>query len=127
MGGTVSCGSAQGETSMQIRYLGFDHVQNARAFHFEVLQSGIPRKQFTVTADVRLFPQHQVGIQDGPALCAYKLSSNLAEGLQAADELTTEDLCAHTRRRDAESAARKATRRSKQADEQPDSPSHKYT
>ena len=78
IGGTLSRGPAKGELFMQIRYLGFDHIQNARAFHFEVLEAGTSRKQFTVTADVRLFPQHQVGIQDGPALCALKLGSNLS-------------------------------------------------
>jgi hypothetical protein len=111
---------------MQVRYLGFDHIQNARAFHFEVLQAGTPRKQFTVTADVRLFPQHQVGIQDGPELCALKLGSNLSDGLQAAEELTTDDLSAYTRKRDAEAAAKKTVRKSKQADGHSYSPSANY-
>src|ERR1051325_7255560 len=62
--------------TMQLRYLGFDQLQNARAFRFDIITKGEVTKHAVVTADLALFLQHHVGIQDGPTLCASKLSAD---------------------------------------------------
>jgi hypothetical protein len=80
---------------LQIRYVGFDHLNASRAFHFDVLSESGAKTRYTVEADLRLFPQHGVVVQEGPALCARKLSFNLANGITERHELTTDDLRSH--------------------------------
>src|SRR6516164_8844299 len=40
---------------MELRYLGFDQRQNARAFWFDVVVKGAPTMQAVVVADMALF------------------------------------------------------------------------
>jgi len=80
---------------MEFRYLGFDQLQNARAYRFNVTGAGGVTTQFVITADLGLFLAHHVGIQEGPSLCAQKLAADLQTSAEGAHELTTEDLRAY--------------------------------
>jgi hypothetical protein len=80
---------------MEVRYLGFDQQQNARAYRFDVLEKGQPARSCIVTADLMLFHTHGVRIQEGPALCAGKLMADLERQFAGAHELTAEDLLSH--------------------------------
>ncbi len=51
-----------------VRYLGFEQEGNIRAYRFDSPESEATQT-VTVTVDLALFAKHQVGIQDGPALC----------------------------------------------------------
>ena len=62
---------------MELRCMGFDQLQNARTFRFEVVVKGATTMQAVVVADMALFLQYRVGIQDGPSLCAARLTANL--------------------------------------------------
>jgi hypothetical protein len=77
---------------MEVRYLGFEQRQNARSYHFDVVEKGVPSRRFVVTADLSLFHIHGVVIQEGPSLCAGKLAADLASNFSGAHELTEEDL-----------------------------------
>jgi hypothetical protein len=69
---------------MELRYLGFDQLQNARAFRFEVVVKGATTMQGVVVADMALFLQYSVGIQDGPSLCAARLTADLEQNVEGA-------------------------------------------
>ena len=69
---------------MELRYLGFDHLQNARAFRFEVVVKGAITMQAVVVADMALFLEYRVGIQDGPSLCASRLTADLEQNVEGA-------------------------------------------
>jgi len=77
---------------MELRYLGFEQLQNARAYRFDAISKGEATRQFTVTVDLGLFRTHRVGIQEGPSLCAHKLLADLEACSEGVHELTTEDL-----------------------------------
>jgi hypothetical protein len=77
---------------MELRYMGFDQLRNARAFRFDVVAKGEITRQAVVTADMALFLQYRVGIQDGPTLCANKLSSDLENNVDGEHVLTGDDL-----------------------------------
>jgi hypothetical protein len=62
---------------MELRYLGFSQLQNARAYRFDVTEAGQAKRQLVVTVDLGLFRMHHVGIQEGPNLCAKKLAADL--------------------------------------------------
>jgi hypothetical protein len=96
---------------MELRYLGFDQLQNARGYRFDVLVKGAAPRQFVVTVDLSLFRTYHVGIQEGPTLCAQKLSADLEKSDGGVHELTLDDLRAYA---DARAAAetRKAESRS---------------
>lgn len=98
---------------MEFRYLGFDQMQNARAYRFDGLAKGEPARHFVVTADLALFLAHHVGIQEGPSLCALKLAGIPEEGTGQTYELTADDLRAHANARAAaeirKAEARKST------------------
>ena len=106
-----------GASMVDVRYMGFDQVQSGRAFHFDVFAEPEPKRRCTVIADLRLFSQHRVGIQEGPALCAGKLIADLQMRFDGTHELTAEDLRAYTNRRHADEERRAATRRSRRAEE----------
>jgi hypothetical protein len=97
---------------MQIRYLGFEQLKNARAYRFDVVEKGQPNKEFTVTADLALFLEHHVGIQEGPSLCASKLTADLENSCEGEHQLTSADLRAHADARTAEEHRRAEARRS---------------
>jgi len=96
---------------MQLRYLGFDQLQNARAFRFDIMTKGEATKQAIVTADLALFLQHRVGIQDGPTLCASKLSADLENSIEGVHTLTGDDIRAHAQARATAEAKRIEARR----------------
>ena len=77
---------------MELRYLGFEQLQNARGYRFDVVTKGDPTRQMTVTVDLALFRTHRVGIQEGPSLCARKLAADLEKSAEGTHELTTADL-----------------------------------
>ena len=51
---------------MELRYLGFDQKENSRVYRFDVQTDGQPMKEVSVTADLVVFRDHRVGIQEGP-------------------------------------------------------------
>lgn len=80
---------------MELRYIGFDQTENTRVYRFEQVVKGQPAKRFVIAADLALFRQHRIHIQEGPSLCATKLESDL-EKMQLGDhQLTNADLLAH--------------------------------
>jgi hypothetical protein len=101
---------------MELRYLGFSQLQNARAYRFDLAEAGHATRQLIVTVDLGLFRVHHVGIQEGPNLCAKKLAADLKDccgGTHTTDgshELTSEDLRAHASALDAEDARKVASR-----------------
>jgi cold shock CspA family protein len=64
--------------AIQLRFVGFDQDQQTRSFRFHATVAGEETRDYVVTADVRLFQKHHVGIQEGPALCARVLLAQLA-------------------------------------------------
>jgi hypothetical protein len=77
---------------MELRYMGFDQLRNARAFRFEIVVKGATTRQAVVTADMALFLQYRVGIQDGPTLCAGKLTADVDKIADGEHVLTEDDL-----------------------------------
>ena len=43
---------------MELRYLGFDQLDNARAYRFDVIAKGEATRQLSVTVDLGLFRTH---------------------------------------------------------------------
>jgi len=66
------------QEAVQLRYLGFDQTGSVRAYRFQRVWPGEPTTTFTVTADLVLFRNHRVGMQEGPALCLQILAAGLA-------------------------------------------------
>src|SRR3954469_2562717 len=64
--------SSQHGGIMEIRYLGFDQKQNSRVYRFDVRAAGHPAKEVSITADMAVFRDCGVGIQEGPALSGNK-------------------------------------------------------
>jgi len=95
---------------VELRYLGFKQRDNARAYRFDVVEKGQPPKGFIVTADISLFHTHGVVIQEGPSLCANKLTADLKRDFDGAHELTAEDLLVYVNARSV-AAAKRAGRR----------------
>lgn len=96
---------------MELRYAGFDQHDNTRAYRFDRMEKGQPTVQLVVTADLALFLKHHVSIQEGPALCARKLSADSMEFGQRDHELTNEDLLAFATARAAADARKAKLRR----------------
>ena len=70
----------------RLRYVGFEHRGNTRAYLFERVTAGEKKRTFAVDADLALFAKHHVGMQEGPALCLHLL----------VEELDAEDTLART-------------------------------
>ena len=96
---------------MELRYLGFDQMNNARSFRYEVIAKGEAKRQMVITADMGLFLQHHIAIQDGPAVCAVKLTSDLERRFEGEHVLAADDLRAHVEIRAAIEAKRIESRR----------------
>jgi len=96
---------------MELRYLGFDQLQNARAFRFDIVTKGEATRHAIVTADLGLFLLHRVGIQDGPTLCANKLSADIENKIEGNHTLTGDDIRAHAEARATAEAKRIEARR----------------
>jgi hypothetical protein len=80
---------------MEIRYLGFDQRQNSRVYRFDVRTDARLTKQISVTADIAVFRNYSVGIQEGPLLSGNKLSADLERGWDGEHELTGADVRAY--------------------------------
>jgi hypothetical protein len=93
---------------MDLRYLGFDQKRNTRAYRFDRLAKGESPARFVVTADLALFLKHQIGFQEGPALCAHKLAADLHPGDH---QLTDADLLAYANARAAARSLRTKSRK----------------
>jgi len=91
---------------MEVRYLGFDQQQNAREYRFDVIEKGRPTRRFTVTVNLALFLTHRIGIQEGPALSANKLTADLERNFDGVHELTEDDLRSHVNARSRAEAER---------------------
>ncbi len=95
---------------MQLRYLGFDQSAAIRTYRFDVVTDRSPAVHYAITADMGLFLKYHVGIQEGPSLCAHKLTSDLETLQEGEHRLTDEDLLSYLAAR-AEADSRKAARR----------------
>ena len=96
---------------MQLRYMGFDQHDNTRAYKFDGVEAGHLVEHLVITADLTLFLKHHVSIQEGPDLCARKLTADLA-GIGPHDhQLTNEDLLAFVAARADEEAHKAELRR----------------
>jgi hypothetical protein len=80
---------------VKIRYLGFDQRENSRMYRFDVQTDGRPMKEVSVTADLVVFRDHKIGIQEGPLLSGHKLTTDLGRGWEGEHELTAADVRAH--------------------------------
>jgi hypothetical protein len=100
---------------VEIRYLGFEQRENSRVYRFDVRSDGHLTKQVSVTADIAVFRNHSVGIQEGPFLSGNKLTADLERGWEGEHELTAADVRAYADAKalaDAQGAGtRKAARR----------------
>jgi hypothetical protein len=80
---------------VEIRYLGFDQRQNSRVYRFDVRIDGRLTKQASVSADIAVFRNYSVGIQEGPFLSGNKLTADLERGWEGEHELTAADVRAY--------------------------------
>src|ERR1019366_9928429 len=99
------------EAAMELRYLGFDQKQNTRTYKFDGVANGHPTVHFAVTADLALFLANRIGIQEGPTLCAHKLSATPETATDTNLELTNDDLRAHASARSMAEARKAEARR----------------
>jgi len=100
---------------VEIRYLGFDQRQNSRVYRFDVRGDGGLTKQVSISADMAVFRNSSVGIQEGPLLSGNKLTADLEQGMEGQHELTAADVLAYADTKalaiDQRAGARKAPRR----------------
>ena len=97
---------------VEIRYLGFDQKENSRVYRFDVRTDKQLTKQISITADMAIFRDHRVGIQEGPFLSGNKLSADLERGWEGEHELTDADVRAYADTKAlADAGARKTSRR----------------
>ena len=96
---------------MEVRYKGFDQHDNTRTYKFDGVEKGQPVVPFVVTADLALFLKHHVNIQEGPTLCARKLTADPTGLGQHDHQLTDEDFLAFTTARAVEEARKAELRR----------------
>ena len=97
---------------VEIRYLGFDQRENSRVYRFHVHTGGRSMKQVSVTADMVVFRDHRVGIQEGPFLSGNKLTADLGRGWEGDHELTAADVRAHSEAKALAGAERANARKS---------------
>ncbi len=96
---------------MEIRYLGFDQTQNSRVYRFDVHIDRHLTKQVSVTADIAVFRDHHIGIQEGPMLSGNKLTADLERGWEGEHELTAADVQAFVETKALADAQRASTRK----------------
>jgi hypothetical protein len=69
---------------MQLVYMGFTQEAGVRCFHFERVLTqarltNLPKiVQFTLRADMAMFMQYHIPVQEGPAICLQILTETLA-------------------------------------------------
>jgi hypothetical protein len=96
---------------VEIRYLGFEQRQNSRVYRFDVCTEGHLTKEVLVTADLAVFRNHSVGIQEGPFLSGNKLTADLERGWEGEHELTAADIRAFADAKALAAAQRAGTRK----------------
>ena len=96
---------------MEIRYIGFDQRQNSRVYRFDVRINGRLTKEVSISADLSIFRDHNVGIQEGPILCGNKLTADLERGFEGEHELTAADVQAFSDSRALAAAQRAGARK----------------
>ncbi len=100
-----------GERAVELRYMGFQQKKNRRLYRFDMNDAGTKSSiPHVVSVDMELFLKHHVGIQEGPALCAQKITADLEADRQGDHELTNDDILAYATDR-AVAAERKAEAR----------------
>jgi len=73
--GTEAWARTAGERAVELRYMGFQQKQNRRLYRFDMNDAGTKSSiPHVVSVDMELFLKHHVGIQEGPALCAQKIT-----------------------------------------------------
>src|SRR5579864_5384548 len=80
-GGFKRWGWLSGGSFLELRYVGFDQTQNTRVYRFEKVVKGEPAMRLLIKADLALFLQHRIQLQEGPTLCANKLVADLENSL----------------------------------------------
>ena len=80
---------------MEIRYLGFEQRQNSRVYRFDVRADGRPPTEVSISADMSIFRDRSIGIQEGPFLSGKKLTADLQRGWEGEHELTAADVRAY--------------------------------
>jgi hypothetical protein len=96
---------------VEIRYLGFEQRQNSRVYQFDVRIDKHLTRQVLVSADLAVFRDHGVALQEGPSLCGNKLTADLERGWEGEHELTAADLLAYTNARALADAQRASARK----------------
>jgi hypothetical protein len=96
---------------MELRYMGFDQRRNTRSYRFDGVSKGSPTARFVVTADIALFLAHRIGIQEGPSLCARKLTQDLESNRHGVHELTADDMRSYVSARKAAEERKAESRR----------------
>jgi hypothetical protein len=99
------------EAAVELRYLGFDQAQNRRVYKFDFKAADKSTTRFVVSVDMVLFLKHRVGIQEGPVLCAQKLTADVEAARAGNHELTNDDLLAYVAERTAAEVRRAESRR----------------
>jgi len=97
---------------VEIRYLGFDQRDNARVYRFDVRNDGRQTKEVSITADIAVFRNHSVGIQEGPSLSRNKLTADLERGWEGEHELTAADVRAYAEAKALDDGQRAGARKS---------------
>jgi len=97
---------------LEIRYLGFDQRENSRVYRFGVQTDGRTMKEISVTADMVVFRDYGVGVQEGPFLSGNKLTADLGRGWEGEHELTAADVRAHADAKAQAGAERASARKS---------------
>jgi len=87
--------------------MGFDQAQNTRVYKFDGGAKETSAVRYAVSIDMALFLRHRVGIQEGPALCALKLTADFEAQRRGEHALTNEDLAAYVAERTAAKARKK--------------------
>jgi pyrroloquinoline quinone (PQQ) biosynthesis protein C len=107
---------------MQLVYMGFTQEAGVRCFHFQRILTqarlaNLPKSvQFTLKADMALFMEYRIPVQDGPAICLQILNEALTGSeenavLPASFAVTTEHLSSFASARTATEEARAARRK----------------
>lgn len=84
-----------------LQYMGFEQSGTIRAYRFQRIARGEETREFIVNADLALFVQHHIGIQEGPALSLRLLSEGLHSTVPPSQSLSQLDMLAHLARQPA--------------------------
>ncbi|MCC6587175.1 MAG: hypothetical protein IT168_10825 [Bryobacterales bacterium] len=111
----------------RLRYVGFEHRGNARAYRFETAGSGMKRAACHVSIEMAQLARYRLTMQDGPAVCLHSLSSKseTSETLPTTYTITEADMQAFMATRPAPKAAR--VKPPKRTPRDPNSPFSSFT